>query len=146
MVTLIEIIAILGFVTGLPSLAILIYKTWRERPNLTFTIENCSWYLHHPDATFTIISVSLRMDNNGERNTTIHTANMFFEQNGKRHNGEKLSTLNTTVRANETTSKIFDFHFPLKDIVITNDITNSTVILYYTHGTKSIKIPLIKKS
>ena len=140
------IIAIIGAITGSVSLGILIYKTWKERPNLTLTVESSSWYVHHPDAKFTIVSVMLRIDNKGERNTTIHSAKMYFKQNGKIYNAEKLSTLNSIVTASGTTNKSLDFHFPFKEIVIESDIANSTVILEHTHGILPVNIPIIKKS
>ncbi len=87
MVTSLEIIAILGAITGSVSLGLIIYKTWREKPILSINVKDA---YHFPPVNesynFREFSVGLVVNNRGTRSTTIHTSNLSFIFEGKTFN------------------------------------------------------------
>ena len=139
-----SIIFIIGAIAGYVSLSILIYKTWRERPRLHFIVENSRWYVHIPeDPIFTSISITLRIDNKGEHSTTIHRTNISFQQKGKTYNLKEDQII--IVYPNGTLRQHFTFNPKRQEVDIEDDMRDVKFIVEYTHGTKEIEIPVIKR-
>lgn len=137
---------IVGTITGSSSLTILLYKIWREKPRLIFTIENAVWYIHHPDAKIITFSILMRIDNKGERNTTVHTANLSFEYEGKKYHTEIRTPSDLLVVSNGSIRKQLEYHLPRDEVTIEDVIEKSTLSIEHTRGIKIIEIPTIKKS
>lgn len=142
-----EIIAVIGAITGSISLGILIYKTWKEKPKLDFIIESAYWYIHtKDDPMYNAIYVTLRIDNKGERSTTIHTIHFNFEYAGKSPDADPRTQPQTTIEPHSSQKKLFDIFLKRDEIKLEGDLKNFKVMINHTHGKKELVIPLIKES
>lgn len=140
------IVAIIGAITGSVSLAIILYRISKERPHLTFNLERSFWYLSDPqNANGTSISITIRIDNKGERGTTIHKANLSFVIKGKKYEPDPYDRI-ITVLPHSTSRESFEFFLRFSEGKIDGDIINGTLILDYTHDNKTINIPSITKN
>ena len=139
-----DITAILGLVIGSVSLALIIYKTLKEKPKIKGEFVSGSWHKRTETSIATEFGIHVLIYNTGERNTTIHSATLEIEKNGKLFsvNTEHLSII---VTSSSSILSQFIFNLGIDQIEIKEDITNSTLILNHTHGTKKVQIPLIKK-
>jgi len=86
--TLIEIAAILGAVTGSISLSFFIYKTLTDKPKLTFEEGTKIFYPAEGGNNFTVIVIRMKAHNKGSKSTTIHHSALTFNYNGKQHKVE----------------------------------------------------------
>ena len=93
MVTPLEIVGIVGAITGSLSLSVIVYKIWHEKPKLSINVEDV---YHYPPPNesynFREFSVSLVVNNRGTRSTTIHTSNLSFIFENKSFNSKSTTT------------------------------------------------------
>lgn len=145
MVTLIEITAIVGAVSGSVSLAIVVYKTIKERPKLNFEVSRAYFMQPAVNDNFTSIQVSIRVDNRGGRSTTIHSATLSFKYNGTKH---ELTSNEYPFSIEQDSSIIqhFNFNLPKNEMRIENSITDCEIMFRYTHGVKKIVLDDIIES
>ena len=141
------VIATYGAIVGSVGLAIVIYKTWRERPILVFKIED--QFCYPPDkrlsSVWNTITIRLRVDNKGERNTTIHSASISFDYKGKPYLEKIELTINNTINADSTLRPQISFNIKENELHLDSDIKNLTLKIEHTHNTKTIMIPHIRK-
>ena len=141
-----SIIAIIGAITGTVSLGIIIYKTWREKPRISITLEKTYWSIHtKDDPVFNPISINVRADNKGNFGTTIHSISILFDQNGKSHNVPIDHHTSIDIPPHGSIRKLLSFTIKRDEIKIENDIINAKLIMKYTHGQKQIDMPVIKE-
>ncbi len=142
--TPIEITAIIGAITGSVSLSIVTYKTWKEKPRLNFTIEKAYWSIHTVnDPTFNPISINVRIDNKGNKGTTIHSTSISFDYDGEHKTIKDNHNISILIPPHESTRQLFSYHIKRNEFKIENDIKNATLTMNYTHGQKEIQIPII---
>lgn len=142
------IVAIIGAITGAVSLGILIYKTRKEKPKLDFSIENAYYVLSGPAEGWsgTTFMVFTRIDNKGERGTTIHHTTLSLEYNGQKYTLEPHLSEYQTINVMPHASIRHYFRFALRDVNVEGEIRNSSLYIGYTHGYANIPIRLITKS
>jgi len=140
-----EILAIIGAITGSVSLCIILYRISKERPRLTFNLDRHYWYLSDPQhANGTNISIAIRIDNKGERSTTIHNSSLSFSFKGKSYEPRTYDRL-ITILPHETKREHFEFFLLFTETRIEGDTEDGRLILEYTHGKKELHIPKINK-
>ncbi len=139
-----EIGVITGVVTGSVSLALVIYKTLKEKPNMQIKFIDGNWFKRHDHSLVTSFGIHVRIDNKGERNTTVHSASLEIEYEGKKYS-MKSGIENIMVESSSSLVKQFIFNLSIDEIVIDENIVNSKLFLNHTHGTAKTDIPLIKK-
>ena len=141
-----EIVAIFGAITGSVSLAIILYRISKERPRLIFNVERHYWYLSDPQhANGTNISIAIRIDNKGERSTTIHKSSLSFSFKGKTYEPRRSPNRLFTVLPHETKRESFEFFLPFTETRIEGDTEAGRLFLEHTHGKKELHIPKINK-
>ena len=117
--TPIELTAIIGAVTGSVSLSIVIYKTLKEKPCLNFTIEKAYWSIHTVnDPTFNPISINVRIDNKGDKGTTIHKTSISFDYEGEHKTIKDDHGLSILVPPHESKRHLFSYHIKRNDFKI----------------------------
>lgn len=139
-----DVTAMVGVALGSVSLALVIYKTLKEKPKIKGEFVSGNWHKRTETSIATEFGIHVRIHNTGERNTTIHSATLEIKRNGK------LFSVNTEhlgipIASSSSMLNQFIFNLGIEQIEVKDDITNSTLILNHTHGTKKVKIPLIKK-
>jgi hypothetical protein len=141
-----QIIGIVGGTAGMVSLAIVLYKTWKEKPRLSFTVEKTYWSIHTPqDPVFNPISISLRIDNKGDKGTTIYGTYLSFEYDHEHKTIKDDRGLSILVPPHETIRHLLNYYIKRNEFKIENNIKNATLTITYTHGQKKIEIPVIEE-
>lgn len=138
--------AFIGGIAGFISLAIIIYKTFTEKPILKFTLKDaCFWYSDTPENPMSGFSVSLSVSNKGQRSTTIHKVSLSFVYEGKTYSPEMSMSSVTQLPPDDTKPLLFSFYLKPEDGRFTSDINNGTLIIEHTHKELTICIPKIRK-
>lgn len=141
------VLSIIGAITGTVSLGILIYKTWREKPQLSIVIQKAWWYIHTPeDPTFNMIIIPVRIDNTGSNGTTVYSIQLDFHNNDKSHTTPIIPDMTIEIPPHSTIKKDLSFTLTRRVMQLENELTNVKVIFNYTHGQKQIEIPNIKQT
>lgn len=144
MVSITDITAVVGMVTGSAGLALIIYKTLKEKPKLKIEILEANWFKRTEHSIVTTFGIYVRIHNKGDRNTTVHSAILEIEQEGKKFSIE-TDRLDVIVTSSSSALKQLLFNLSLDQAVISDNITNSMLLLKHTHGTEKAEVPLIKK-
>ncbi len=141
-----NIVAIIGAITGSVSLGVLIYKTWKEKPRLIFTIEDAYWYIHTPESpTFNIIAIPVRIDNKGDHNTTLHTIHLTFIHNKKPITVSCDYIQSPNVQPHGSVKLYLNFTIKRSEIKLEDSIKNATLKIGHTHGLKEIQLEIINE-
>ncbi|MBM3911001.1 MAG: hypothetical protein FJ356_05075 [Thaumarchaeota archaeon] len=141
---LIEISAIVGAITGSVSLGIVVYKTIKDKPSLQFEIENQYFYVPREYENFTNITIVIKIHNRGERNTTVHSSELSFSENGKNYNlhGKDYAA---SIPPDSSVTTFFQFELHKKDGEIKSKKFDGNIIISYTHGKKEMKVTNIER-
>lgn len=141
--TILEIISIVGALTGSVSLGVIIYKTWREKPKLSINMEDAYHYFPTNEGyNFREFAVSLVVNNTGTRSTTIHTSNISFVFEDKSFNSESKTTYSIQPDSSEKINILF--HIKKEEFSQNKNIDNGLLKLIHTHGTESIQLSQIR--
>ncbi len=143
--TLIEIAAILGAVTGSVSLSFFIYKTLTDKPKLTFETESQSFY--PPSSTndnFTVISVRMKTHNKGSKSTTIHHSTLTFNYDGKQHKVEDKQN-HYIVPPNSTVDFYPRLDLHKEELLMRGKITDCVLTIDHTFDQEIINLGKIEE-
>ena len=139
MMTPLEIVSIIGAITGSVSLSVIIYKTWHEKPKLSINVEDAYHFFPTKEGYyFREFLVRLVVNNTGTRSTTIHTSNLSFIFEGKTLNSESTETYFIQPDSSEKINLLF--HIKKEEFSQNKNIDNGLLKLTHTHGTKSIQL------
>jgi len=143
--TLIEIAAILGAVTGSVSLSLFIYKTLTDKPKLTFEEGTKIFYPAEDGNNFTTIVIRMKVHNRGTKPTTIHHSKLTFNYNSepKEKEDDRIS-LEILPDRTEDFSPSLNLH--KDDLIIHGKITNCKLTVKHTHGEKVIDLGTIEEN
>jgi len=144
--TLIEMAAIIGAITGSVSLGIVIYKTTQERSKLS--IQDKDAYHFPPlneNYNFHEFNVTLTVSNKGKRSTTIHSANLSFNFEGKTFRPE-MSGHTYFIQPDSSEKISLNFHTKKEEFSKNVDLDNGTLELFHTHGKKTIQLQKIRNA
>ncbi len=130
------------------SLGILLLKYVFEKPNLKTTVEKV--YYTQPESTynFTTFYISLRFENVGRRNTTVHSVELSFTYKDENYSPQLLEgQVEVMVISDDVKRKHVNFGLQKHQYVIPEgDIYNATLKITHTHDKETITIPVIKQS
>lgn len=139
-----EITAIIGAITGSVSLAMVVYKTIKDRPNLHCELGDCYYFTPNENDNFTNFSVGVKIHNRGGRNTTIYNSNLLIKNNEKEFDLAS-STFAFSVPQDSTIVQYFQFGLKKKDGHVEKEPVNSIMTLKHTYGEEKIEIKKIRK-
>ncbi len=139
-----DVVIIIGAIAGYVSLGILIYKIMKERPQLKFDIEKSIWYIVDKNSIVTTFQIELRIDNKGDRGTTIHRTTLNFDYKNQEYNLVN-NHASVTAHPSGTVKQIFEFYLPFKKTRIEGDVKGGRLVVHHTHGEKSINLSDIKR-
>ena len=142
--TLIEIAAILGAVTGSVSLSFFIYKTLTDKPKLSFETESQFFFPPSTNENFTIISVRMKTHNKGSKSTTIHHSSLTFNYDGKQHQVEDKLNHNV-IPPNSTVDFYPQLHLHKEDLLTNEKITDCVLTIDHTFDQEIINLGTIKE-
>ncbi len=71
-----DVTAMIGVALGSVSLALVIYKTLKEKPKIKGEFVSGNWHKRTETSIATEFGIHVRIHNTGERNTTIHSATL----------------------------------------------------------------------
>ncbi|PIN83995.1 MAG: hypothetical protein COW26_00635 [Nitrosopumilales archaeon CG15_BIG_FIL_POST_REV_8_21_14_020_33_23] len=136
-----DIIGIIGAITGSVSLTIIIYRTYSDKPKLSFDIQRTFFMQPREADNFTTIFVELKVHNKGTKSTTIHQSVLSFRY----QNREKTITDNQNITlAPNTTEPVYPrLNLRRDELEIDDKIESCVLTLHHTHGKKSIKLGII---
>ena len=145
-ITLQELVSFIGGFAGMLSLSILLIRYVFEKPKLKIIIEK-TYYTPPHDSTynFTTFYIKLRFENKGRRNTTVHSAELSFEYQGKSYSPILPSSIELVVIADDV--KRADLNFLLQKnqyIIPEGTIRNSKLKISHIYGSEDIVIDEIK--
>jgi len=143
--TLIEIAAILGAVTGSVSLSFFIYKTLTDKPKLSFETE--SQFFFPPSSTndnFTAITVRMKTHNKGSKSTTIHHSTLTFNYDGKQHKVEDKQSHNI-IPPNSTLDFWPQLNLRREELLINEKITDCVLTIDHTFDQETINLGKIEE-
>lgn len=140
-------LAVIATIIACISLGLQFYKSWKERPQLSFKFENL--YYFPPDkrqsSIWYEIHIFMLIDNLGNRNTTIHSANLSFDYKGKPYSLSCNLIFDNIIKADSTLRPRISFTIKETEINLDSDIVDAKLEIHYTHKTKTINIPKIEK-
>jgi len=144
-VSLIEIATFIGALGGWGSFGFLVLKRRTEKARLEFRLESsyhCPPY--DKNDNFHSFNVSFIATNKGIRNTTLYSANLVFEFEGKKIHPESNTTKTQNIEG-DCSKKIF-LHFTVNKEEFSKNITiqDAVLELEHTHKTDKIDIPKIR--
>jgi len=142
--TLFEIAAIIGAITGTLGLGIVIYKTIQEKPKLSIKV-NDPYHFPPPNETYYFheFSIGLIVSNKGTRSTTIYSSNLSFNFEGKKF---ESNSVHPYFIGPDSSEKInINFQIKKEDFSKNIDIDNGSLELIHTHGTENIQLEKIRK-
>ena len=115
-----------------------------DKPKIKGKFVSGNWHKRTETSIAIEFGIHIRIDNTGERDTTMHSATLEIKKNGKLFsvNTEHLGII---IASSSSMLSQFIFNLGIEQIEIKDDITNSILILNHTHGTKKVEIPLIQK-
>jgi len=142
--TLIEIAAILGAVTGSVSLSFFIYKTLTDKPKLTFEEGTKIFYPAEGGNNFTTIVIRMKVHNRGTKPTTIHHSKLTFNYNSEPKEEDGRISLEILPDRTEDFSPSLNLH--KDDLIIHGKITNCKLMVKHTHGKKVIDLGTIEEN
>ena len=143
MMTILEIVSIVGAITGSVSICLIIYKTWREKPKLSINIEDAYHYFPTREGyNFREFSVGFVVNNKGTRSTTIHTSNISFIFEDKPFNSK--STTPYFIQPDSSEKINILFHIRKEEFSQNKNIDNGLLKLIHTHGTESVPLSQIR--
>ena len=140
MVDLTDVTAIVGAISGSVSLGLVVYKTLKDKPKLVFDTGRKFFMQPNENDNFTSFIITMMIHNKGERSTTIHSAKLAFEYEGKSHELDTNFDIAVSITPDSSISNHFMFNLPKKEMRVNNQITNCSVIVNHTHGRESILI------
>ncbi len=150
MVSIAEIIGVVGGTAGLISLVILIYKTVKERPRLSFEImDRVTFYPPHENQNFYNFSISIKFHNKGRIGTTIHSSKLFFKYGKEEFEIEDPRESSLTLEPDSSTTKNCSFYIrkdEIKNINIKDVVTNCLLTFRHTHGILKVEMPEIREN
>jgi len=117
----------------------------REKPKIDLDFVDASWYKRNPHSIVTSFGITILIHNRGGKNTTVHSATLEIEYDGKNFLMD-AGIHNILIESGGSITKQFTFNLSLDQVIISKEISNSKIILKHTYGTKEISIPLIKKT
>ena len=144
MVTLTELGVIVGVITGPVSLGLVIYKTLKEKPKIELEFVEANWFKRNEHSIVTSFGVHVRIHNKGKERTTIHSAILTIEYEGKKFPMDS-GFENIMVESSSSIVKQFIFNLPINQIKIEKEITDAILIIKHTYKTEKMVIPSIKK-
>lgn len=142
--TLIEIAAILGAVTGSVSLSFFIYKTLTDKPKLSFETESQSFFPASPNDNFTLISVRMKTHNKGSKSTTIHHSVLTFNYDGKQHKVEDKQN-HYVIPPSSTVDFYPQLNLHKKELLIYEKITDCVLTIDHTFDQEIINLGTIEE-
>ncbi len=141
--TPIEIVAIIGAITGSVSLTIVIYKTIQEKPKLSFEEKRKFFFPPSENDNFTTILIDLKVHNKGSKSTTIHHTDLTFDYKEKKKTiiGEGVFTITP-----DSTQEVYPrLNLRKDDLRIYDQIQNCVLRIHHTHGKTDFKLGTIKE-
>ncbi len=149
MVSITEIVGVVGGIAGLLSLALIIYKTIREKPIISCEISGEPYYYNPSNESdnFISFSVNAKIHNRGSRHTTIHDWDLAFE-----YNNEKFKINNNNygnpfqVNADSTRSQYFILNIKKEKGPFKDYVKNCALTMYHTFGEITVPCEKIKES
>ena len=142
--TLVEIAAILGAVTGSVSLSFFIYKTLTDKPKLSFEIESQLFFPPSTNDNFTVISVRMQIHNKGSKSTTIHHSALTFNYDGKQHKVEGKQYHNV-IPPSSTVDFYPQLNLPKEELLIHEKITDCVLTIEHTFDQEIISLGKIEE-
>jgi len=148
MVTVVEIIGIVGGLAGLLSLTIIILQKITRKPKLNYHVTKSYFYIPtQKENHFIGFIVNLKIHNLGNRPTTIHKATLSFDYEGKNFQLSMTEQLDILMIPDRTEQRMLLFnHNRRTDGEIKDKVQNCELVIEDTHGTKTILIPEIIQS
>lgn len=141
---IVEITAIIGAITGSVSLGFFIHKTIKDKPSIHCKLLRSYYFTAHENDYFTNLSVEIKIDNKGSRNTTIYNSNLLIKNNDKEFTLVG-STYAFPVPQDSTVIQNFQFGLNKKYGLIEKDPIDSIMTIKHTYGEKKIEIKNINK-
>lgn len=142
-----DITAIFGVIIGSISLALIIYKTLKEKPKLNIVVENPHYNQPQPSdsANFSLFYIPIRIENKGRRNTTVHSFTLTFNYQGKQYSPPlQDGRIEVIVIAEDVRRKHLIFALQKRQFVIPEgDIKNAIFEIVHTFDKQVIPIPKI---
>jgi len=142
--TLVEIAAILGAVTGSVSLSFFIYKTLTDKPKLSFETESQYFFPPSTNDNFTAIIVRMKTHNKGSKSTTIHHSTLTFNYDGKQHKVEDNQSHNI-IPPNSTVDFWPQLNLHKEESLIHEKITDCVLTIDHTFHQEIISLGKIEE-
>jgi len=142
--TLFEIAAIIGAITGTAGLSIMIYKTIQEKAKLSVKVKDAYHFPPMNDSyNFHEFVIGLIVNNKGTRSTTIYSSNLSFSFEGKKFETNSQQTYFIGPDSSEQINILF--HIKKEDFSKNIEIDNGSLELIHTHNTENIQLQKIRK-
>lgn len=139
--------AFIGGIAGFISLAIIIYKTYTEKPILKFKLKDAYfWGYDTPENPMTSFSVSLTVSNKGQRSTTIHTVTFSFEYKGKTYMPTLQAMTPTQIPPDDTKSLLFSFYMKPEEGQFSGTIEKGKLIIEHTHNKLIVEVVKMREA
>ena len=132
--TLVEIAAIVGAITGSISLGFLIFKSITDKPKLEFEEESKMFYPPDGNNQFTVIVIRFKAHNQGTKSTTIYHTKLSFTFNLKKHETESDTPID--IPPSSTVNFYPNLAIHSSDLVLRDKITDCVLTVKHTFGKK----------
>jgi len=116
----------------------------KEKPKIELDFVDANWFKRNEHSIVTSLGIHIRIHNRGGKNTTVHSATLEIEYDGKKFSID-TEHHNMMIESGGSILKQFIFNLSLDQVVINTDISNAKLSLKHTYDSKEIDIPLIKK-
>lgn len=113
----------------------------KEGEEIVFDVGRTYFMQPAENDNFTGIWISVRIDNKGQRSTTVHSATLSFKYDGKIHElktGDSMMLNN--IDPSSTNTQHFMFTIPKNQLRIKDRITNCKITIIHTYDKKTISI------
>jgi len=142
--TVFEIAAIVGAITGSTSLAVVILKSIRDKHRLTFEKEQQSFFPGAEADYHTSISIGIKIHNKGTKPTTIHYSKLAFDYNSK-HMEVEANNVSLVISPHSTITFHPSLNLAKAKLIIHGEITNCVLTINHTYDTKELDLGTIKQ-
>ena len=142
-----QIISVVGGISGLISLGILLVKYVFEKPKLKTFVEEAYYGQSESNSNLVFFHLSLRFENKGRRNTTVHGGDLNFMFKEKEYSLSLSRVLSEMIVIADDTKRA-SLELTLNknlDKIPEGDIKNGILKIVHTHGKETIPIPIIKQ-
>lgn len=148
MVTIPEIVGVVGGIAGIVSLGLIIYKAKRERPIISCEIDREPSYNQPQNESdnFITFSIGIKFHNRGLRPTTIHDWKLSFEYENKKFIVNKAYDNSFQINQDSSTTQFFPLNIKKEKGPFNDSIKNSVFTIRHTFGEIVMQIENIKEN